>query len=376
MILATGIGIGSENQWDNLANQDARKSAIMFVLSGGTDPILQTPAEKQRFGLIKEELFLPQNYESFISWEEMKYVNRVRFENPRQLRISKHFKINRCALREYLSSRAVLENPDEIKLDMPFIAVLPQVAGDHNPIDLLLADANYNHAAAAIESHLTALHFDVLVPKQLQVIDDLVHCEKYLKDVGTDNCYILANAIGSDIYIEFTLSLENSAVAGNEVKKVITSVRAYETTTARLLGSETGYSEKAANTDKALIEQSLSGAVSKVLSRIEGYWKIDLERGIQYKVHFAIDRSVPASLRDDIQFSCHDLLKSHSNTVKEMANTSGNFDYLIWVASSQIAGTTDLYRLLQREFQSQFPGLALTKVVLNRKLAIFSIVKS
>ena len=375
MVLASGVGVGSEKKWDNFANQDARKAAVSFVLIGGTDPLLQTPTERQRFESIKESFFSNRNYERYISWEEMKYSDRVRFENPRQLRITKHFKVNRCLLKDYLQSVAVLEETDMIQLGMPFIAVLPQVEKGHDPIDRLSSDPNCNHAAATIESHLTALRFETVVPRQLQTIDDLIHCEKYLSEVTTDNCYILANAIGSDIYIEFSTSTERNEVAGNAVRKVVSTVRAFETTTARLLGSETGYSEESTNSEKALIEQSLNDAVTKVLTRIEAYWKSDLAQGLQYKVHFAVSPKVRSTRRDEIQFACHDMLKSRSRIIKELANSGQNFDYLIWVDPKLIAGTTDLYRALQQDFQAQFTDVSLRRVVVNRKLAIFEIEK-
>ncbi|MBC8491470.1 MAG: hypothetical protein H8D42_02820, partial [Candidatus Marinimicrobia bacterium] len=63
MIRATGFGIDKKHRkpkaktLDKSANNDAKKTAVWFVLFGGSDPLLQTDSEKQTFEKIQEDFF-------------------------------------------------------------------------------------------------------------------------------------------------------------------------------------------------------------------------------------------------------------------------------------------------------------------------------
>ena len=61
-------------------------------------------------------------------------------------------------------------------------------------------------------------------------------------------------------------------------------MRAFETTTARLLGAETGYSDESAAPATALVEAAMTNALDNVMSRINSYWQDDIKNGLQYKV--------------------------------------------------------------------------------------------
>ena len=63
-IQATGLGKN-----DKEAIIDLRKCAVNFVLSLGTDPLLNTEGAKAQFGGIAEEFFEPRNVDKYISWE-------------------------------------------------------------------------------------------------------------------------------------------------------------------------------------------------------------------------------------------------------------------------------------------------------------------
>ena len=63
-VLATGIGVGKKLTKSALL--DARRCAVYFVLFGGTDPLLQTREEKDKFQLVKGKYFSPERLSRYI----------------------------------------------------------------------------------------------------------------------------------------------------------------------------------------------------------------------------------------------------------------------------------------------------------------------
>jgi hypothetical protein len=71
-------------------------------------------------------------------------------------------------------------------------------------------------------------------------LDELIKSHLLIKGQEEDEAYGLALTIGSDVYITYTINISENYVAGQHLNKAIVGVRAFETTTARLLGTETG----------------------------------------------------------------------------------------------------------------------------------------
>ena len=373
MVTTAGIGEGKKEHLDSLANQDARKAAIHFIVLGGTDPLVQTESERKRFDLIKEELFLPHNFRPFILFESPQYDTRVMIERKEKLKIEKKFTVDRCRIQKWLAERGIVEPPDEVDLGMPFVAVLPMARQGENPVELLQTDQDALHAATVIESHLTALQYDVTVPTQREGLANLVTVSKYLKNAQTDNEYVAASSIGSDIHIVFDMQMTAREVAATVTRKVTANIRAYETTTARLLGSETGYSAERPSPITVLIEEAINDAIAKVLSRIQAYWKNDLERGIQYKIHFALSPALPTDTKTRIKYAVHDVLKARCKIVKPVISTENNFDYQVWVDPDDISDFLSLQRYIDVDIRSEIPQVQLSEVVSNRKLVIYEL---
>lgn len=378
MVLAAGIGEGEEKHLDSLASLDARKSAVLFALKGGTDPLLQTQPERSRFGLIQEDLFAGDNFRKYVSYEQSEYDLRVFIEGKAKLRVKRHFKINRCNLQQYLVDNGIIEELVAKELGMPQIAVIPISLTDEDPVTLLKQDPDKYHAATVIESHLTTLGYDVVLLSQSQQLDDLIRVAKYFKEAQTDNEYLTATCIGADIYITFTVQVESGMVGGQETRKAISTVKAFETTTGRLLGSETGYSgTHQRNADlasrPAVIEAAINDAVGKVLSRVQAYWKKDMDRGLQYKLHFALDAGLTPSVKEETKFAVHRILKDRAKIIKPKISTENNFDYLIWVDPEEISDFVDLQMQLKSDFRRAMPSVSIVEVFSNMKLVIYEL---
>src|SRR5271157_2470311 len=232
-IQATGLGKN-----DKAAIIDLRKCAVNFVLSLGTDPLLNTDAAKAQFGGIAEDFFAPGNVDKYISWESDKVVSalKTRLPNGKEgMKITKAVRVNKKLLTDDLVAKGIIKSREELAdaIGMPTIMVIPETPKGQTPLEVFDKNPLAKHAAAVIESYLTARKYDVLVPKAMDQINEMTKLQGEVKGVEEDPGYQLALALGSDVYIVFAGMVYSS-------NKVTLQLKAYETTTGRLLGTETG----------------------------------------------------------------------------------------------------------------------------------------
>lgn len=386
LIRAKGIGYWEkgmskkgdmDNFLNNSAEEDARKAAIYFVLFSGTDPLLRTDNEKCDFSNIQEKFFDSINIREFITWEDSEFDSRVKKtikkKKKYELHIGKSFKVSKQAIMDYLVKNDVIVSREVLSenIGLPFIMVIPKSVMGKLPLDLLRLNPDLSHAAKVIESYLTARQYDVLVPGQQVELNELAAAQLSLQDVEEDYSYQLALSIGSDIYITYEVNIEGDKY---DTKKAIVSVRAYETTTARLLGTETGYSPSADVAVKVLIENAINDAIDKVLSRLTAYWKEDMNRGIQYKMIVSISNDFDKEEAEEISFAFGDALDAltKNKRYKENIVTRSTLDYLLWCDPEIYSKSTKLYKNLKKSLNREYPEGVLNQVNINRKMLILT----
>lgn len=378
MIRATGFGIDKKHRkpkaktLDKSANNDAKKTAVWFVLFGGSDPLLQTDSEKQTFEKIQEDFFKTDNIRQFISWEADYYDKRLKVDGGKMLKVEKTFKINKNLLEAELVKQSIITKSASIaeSVGMPTIMVIPETTGDIAPLELLKIDPDIKKGAEVIESYLTAKKYTVIVPEQQQVLLELTATQYALGRAAEDYSYLLALSIGSDVYISYNISIESRNLGSSVVKKAIVGCRAFETTTGRLLGTETGYSHERVAPNPVLIEEAMNDAINNVLSRITSYWKSDIKQGIQYKLIVSVSSSFDVEQAEEIIFSLGDVFSDLASTLKENTVADYTYDVLLWVKPEQYSTATDIYRAIKRFYK----GIGMIKrVSISRKLILLSI---
>ncbi|MBC8491883.1 MAG: hypothetical protein H8D42_04920, partial [Candidatus Marinimicrobia bacterium] len=354
------------------ADNDAKKTAVWFVLFGGSDPLLQTDNEKQAFEKIQEDFFKMDNVHRYISWEADYYDKRLKTDGGKMLKVEKTFKINKNLLEAELVKQSIITKSASIaeSVGMPTIMVIPETTGDIAPLELLKIDPDIKKGAEVIESYLTAKKYTVIVPEQQQVLLELTATQYALGRAAEDYSYLLALSIGSDVYISYNISIESRNLGSSVVKKAIVGCRAFETTTGRLLGTETGYSHERVAPNPVLIEEAMNDAINNVLSRITSYWKSDIKQGIQYKLIVSVSSSFDVEQAEEIIFSLGDVFSDLASTLKENTVADYTYDVLLWVKPEQYSTATDIYRAIKRFYK----GIGMIKrVSISRKLILLSI---
>jgi hypothetical protein len=384
VIISTGFGVHKprnrfdkpdQNELTERAKLDARRAAVWFVVLGGSDPMLTTADEKNKFNGIQESFFAAENIQKYIAWESDRFEERIKLDDGNKLRIKRAMRLNTRLIGEDLANLGVMVAKEELteSLGLPNIMVLPEAPKGTNPIDLLRNDVTLKKGAEVIESYLTSRRYDVLVPEQAEGLNELVSASQSLKDVEDDATYLLALSIGADVYMTYNITVDSRRVGSNTVKKASVAVRAFETTTARLLGTETGYSAERPTSDAVVIEEGINDAVERVLARISAYWKEDLERGVQYKVIVSVSTDYDTDEAEDVLFELSDALEEMANSAKEIAFTDYTLDYLVWVDAGEFEKSSDLYRSLKRTINRALPDGNVRRVTLNRKLIVLKV---
>jgi 4-diphosphocytidyl-2C-methyl-D-erythritol kinase len=176
--------------------------------------------------------------------------------------------------------------------------------------------------------------------------------------------------VGSDIYLAFSGNWEPGAYS---TRRYALQVRAYESTTARGLGTETGYSKERREESALSVEEAANAAVENVLSRIQSYWQRDLHQGIQYKVIADFSEEWDAQELENLQFSLEDALEEISRRLKEQVLTGHTLEVSVWCDPREFSGSGAVYRALKREFDRRAPDALLGRVSLNRKLLLLTV---
>ncbi|MFH1008602.1 MAG: hypothetical protein V1800_14070 [Candidatus Latescibacterota bacterium] len=340
LVLAAGIGEGNNRHLTEDALWDARRAAVYFVLLGGSDPLLQTEEERFRFSGVQEKFFMEKQISRCIAWESDLFESRLVLAKGSKLKIRKHFKINKKLLTQDLSADGILI---EIAGPLRVIMVIPEVPKGESPIDRMHADPVLGRAAQVIESYLTARKYDVHVPEQAAALDALGDAVQFERGGEEDYGYRLALSIGSDVYMTYTVQIQERRVGSSIVRKAM------------------------------VIEEALNDAADKVLSRIHAYWKDDLRWGVQYKLIFSIEGDFDGNEREEIAFAVSDLLEEFCSASKENVMTERTLDYLVWVRADRFETARKLYGALREHFPEKYGKGMLTQRMLNRKLLLLKI---
>ncbi len=355
------------------ALEDGRKSAVYFVLTGGTDPLLSNADERAKFDAVVEDFLSNANVTKYIAWESPKMLKSVSMDNGKGRKITKAYKVNVGLLKQNLAAKGVVASRSELadSVGNPIIMVLPATTKGQNPVEMLRNDPTVKHSASVIESYLTARQYEVSVPEQMDQINQLNEAQMDLGGQEEDYAYQLALSIGSDVYITYSGSVED---AGYGAQKFAVQVRAYETTTGRLLGTETGYSRERKGDIMVSIEEALSQPIANVLNRINNYWKEDLNKGVQYKIVVAIDTGFDEDEIEEIQFAFMDAVDEMAKKSKENIVTNQTIDYLIWADASEYDKSSQVYRAIKKAFKKAGLDGGLKRVNINRKLILLKVV--
>lgn len=362
-IKATGLGDEPED-----AEADIPRVALQFVMFTWTDKLVNTDDEKDRAKRVLDEIYAhPQKY---VTWMADRVTSTRKLPDDRY-EVTRMIRINKGALTEFLVSKGVIAGREELASGAgnPVIMVLPDSPKGKSPLDVLGANPLAQQTAGAIESYLTARQYEVVSPRAQDALGTQVQMIANIKGGDDDQAYQIALATGADVYISYAGDV--SQVAGGRKAGLV--VKAYETSTARLLGTETGYSQTRPNTnDQVLVEEATNDAIEKVLQRVNNYWKTDAVRGVQYKVVVKFNGNFTPERKQDLSDALEDLMDKEFPEHKVNVSSDKTEDYIVWAPKDKFAGTSAISRTFRKRLEA--PGVKVREVLRNRKLLMIELV--
>jgi hypothetical protein len=350
---------------------DARKAAIWFVLFG-RNGLVQTAQERSRILECQEALFAKETILGFITHADEVPRERIKIEKGRKLKVRIEVRVNRQMVADWLVDHCGFAPPP---LYPPAIMVLPHVGGDENPIARLQSEPLDRHAETVLKGFLAERQYEYEEAAASEELDRTIESLSVVAGGGPkDFAYLIALGQGSDIYITFEYGFTQKQVGSTTTEKCEGTLAAFETTTGKGLGSETGYSEYLAASRRSLLEAALNNAVDGVLASVDGFWKKSLQTGVQYKAVYGIACD---DFSEDEQMEVADRLidcaKSVCQKVKPNVLTAQTVELDLWVTKERAEDARELEREIRKCFGEVSEEGKLQRSTLNRKLILGSI---
>jgi hypothetical protein len=351
-VRVAAVGAGDDTQE---AIMDGYKAAIYRV----SQDLVQSSEERIGWEGVQDEIFTNAN----------KYVERYNIKSRRKephadVKLNLDIVVNRKRLSDDLVAMGVIKAQRELMSELrnPSIVVLPE--------DKISQASWRQFAVDQVNSYLTSRKYEVLDAKQVAKLDGMTADSRAAAGIGNDQQAAIALQLGGDIYVVFDVNVSKAAVGRDSTIKASASARAFETTTARSIGSATGFSREYAGTagsEEKAVAEALSDAVDRVLVNVMDYWKDDAIKGFQYLVQ--VNGNFAGDDGQAVRRTLYRVLKESAGDLKENVATDKTLNYRVWYKGSN----TDLVFGLQDKFAAASGGKKLKSVSENRKLLQFTV---
>ena len=347
------------------ASLDAKKAAVFYVLFNAVDPLIDNEKSKTSFNRIQNFIFDDNKILTWITYADIQPKKVIKLKKGESIKVVLDVKVNRETLKRFLEDEGILTKRSDLITIMGFpqIIIKPELekkSADNNQM---------KHLQTVIESTLTNRGYDVIKSSQKNKLDTYAQKQAYLK-IGKSKFEIEALNLGADIYIEFNLINSKGAY---ETNKKAVQLKAYETSTARLLAAETGYSKSRLNDELASIEEASQEAINSILSRVNSYWNNDLSKGLRHQLIFIYDEQINHTQQFNIQDSIAGVLSELTEKSKEDISNNDSFSYIVWVDPKKVTSSRLLYKKIKEALSNNGEKIELTPITINKKLVIISL---
>ncbi len=299
----TAQGVGATIQ---KAITDAQRNAIETAV--GTYILSET--EVQNFMTVKDKIL--SKSEAFI--KTYKLTDKVR-EADGSWTVQIEAAVAKDIVMNDLEALGVLMS----QLDNPSIVVFYAPKG--TPYDKRYTEQGINQ----INQYLTTHRYDVYDLDQLNsMIEDDMSMKGYLEE-DVDLAEILAKKLKADLYITVALILEDASYGK---KKAKATAKIFNASTAKLLGTQNGYSDEVrgnATAHDRNIDQAVKKLMPLMMKQVKGYWKLQVDKGRQFTVLFS---GLPKGFKTKIKVK--NAIASVANEYKKISNN----EYKVWYKGS------------------------------------------
>jgi hypothetical protein len=354
------------------ASLDAKRAAVYYLLFNGSDPLIATPEESDRFRAISEMVFSDATINELVNNSGSQPKQVISLNKGEGIKVVLDVTVNVAYLRQLLEDNLVIFSKEELtrELGYPFVMVMPRAANNQDAIESLRTDKQAQHMAGVIESFLTSKQYDVIIPEQTDLTKSVANTLFQVDSKGS-SATMLAMSIGADVYLDFNVSTSKGNYGTDQVAVVI---RAYESTTGRLLGTETAYSKQRVGSEFVSIEEAAQSALANVNERILSYWEDDINKGAQYKLLVSLkSQSWSDEKQEEVIEDLLNALHKVSERMKENTSSDEFLDITLWASTENYFSARDVYSAIRSEFSKSQKKLDTRLVFQNRKILAIEI---
>ena len=211
-------------------------------------------------------------------------------------------------------------------------------------------NASENFAKAAMEGineYLTEKGYEVRSLEGSEDLSNLIQMQGDISGNGDDLSYVAGLALGADVYIKFSGAIKNGMITSE--------ISAYETSTARLLGTKTSSVQdhgSAKENQRYLIHSAAQKAMPALERTIHSYWSDDLKKGVQYKVVMRIGDRFNGTTLEDLQDQGISALRNHFKSVKVNAMTEKTIDLVVYTNPEEYPDAFAVYSAIRQSLAS------------------------
>lgn len=323
MIKATGIGCSVEE-----ALEEAKKTAVWFVLEGGDKPILKTQAEKTRaYGL---EMQMYANPVKYIRW-----ISDIKSKKKEggKTKVTYLFKIDVAMIQQELAAAEIITSTEDLgeSMGLPTVSVFADKGGDFAKT-----------AVSALQEYFQDNSFEVYKAAQGDTVNKIVAKMAALEGAETDPMHDMALSLGTDIYAKVNYSGSGS--------KASVAVEVFETASGKMLGTTTGFSaERRVSDANALVQEAVNDAGAKVVSQIRKEWMEMVKKGKPFKVAVLSNSSDGAAVDEAVYGALKGLA---SRQIKRQAGGKSTFTYIVYI--KDMPNAYELFLALKKAYSG--PG--------------------
>jgi len=250
---------------------------------------------------------------------------------------------------------------------LPTIMVLPRTEENGpTPLAVLQSNEYAKQTHAAITSFLTSQEYRVTDLAQLSQVSKQVGLVSSVRNHADDPLKLAAQAIGADVYIGF----EGKVTSTEKGSQTVLILSAFETTTARLLGTTTSPGANSTSGGLSAIDAAARDSIGRLMEKVKAYWKTDNSKGLQYKVEIRY-KGIDDELRMALSDSITNAIEDNFPIREELTSTPTSAEYLVWAPREKFGSSNRVSQVFRGKLNRR--DVKVIEVYKNRKLVILEI---
>lgn len=218
----------------------------------------------------------------------------------------------------------------------------------------------------SINGYLTQKKYEVKSLEGQAQLDEVVKMQNDIANTDDDMSYLASLVLGADIYVKFSGSVQS--------ENVVVEVNAYETSTGRLLGSQTAEVKNNGHVTQTNLRANVQAAARKAMPNLEkkilSYWTSDQSKGIQYKVVMNLKGDFSDSQIEDLHDYAVSSLKKTFNSVTVNVLTEKTIDLVVYADPGKYADSQEVYSEIRKILKN---SAETKKINITKKLILMDL---